>query len=74
MAEVVLQSLTLVSTELAPPRTRGALVTQREDIVAEGRDGELGALIRQVSGRADHCEGGLVRKHRRTVKLFHVFV
>lgn len=46
VAQVVLQGLALVSAELTPPRAPGALVAQREDVVAEGRDGEPGALIR----------------------------
>lgn len=35
------------------------LITQREDIVAEGWDGELRALIRQVGGCSNHSEGSL---------------
>lgn len=61
MAQVVLQSLTLISTELTLLRAPGALITQREDVVAEGWDGKPGALIRQVSGGSNHCEGSLER-------------
>ena len=59
MAQVVLQSLALISAELTPPRAPGALITQREDEVAEGWDGKPGALIRQVGGGSNHCEGSL---------------
>lgn len=59
VAEVILQGLALVPTELPLPLAPPAFVTQREDVVAEGRDGKLGALIRQVGGGADHCEGSL---------------
>lgn len=45
MAEVVLQGLALIPTELAPLRSPRAVITQREDVIAEGRDGEPGALI-----------------------------
>jgi len=58
VAQVVLQRLALVPAQLAAPRRPGALVAQREHVVAEGRDGEAGALVRQVGGGADHGEGG----------------
>ena len=46
MANVILQSLTLISTELTLPRAPRALITQWEDVIAERRDGKSGALIR----------------------------
>lgn len=46
VAQIVLQGLAFVSAELTPPRALRTLVTQREDIVAEGWDGKPGTLIR----------------------------
>lgn len=57
LAQVVLQGLALVAAQLPAPRPPRALVTQREDIVAEGGDGEPGALVREVRGGANHGEG-----------------
>lgn len=45
IAQVVLQSLALVTAELAPPWPSGALLAQREDVIAEGRDGKFRALV-----------------------------
>lgn len=55
-AQVVLQSLTLIPAELPLPWAPGAFLTQWKNIVAEGRDGELGTLVRQLGWSADHGE------------------
>lgn len=68
LAQVVLQGLALVAAQLPPPRPPRALVAQGEDVVAEGGDGEPGALVREVRGGANHCEGSW----RRRGKRFHV--
>lgn len=55
-AQVVFQGFALVSAELPLSGDPGALVTQREDVKAERANGKLGALIRHLSGGADHGE------------------
>lgn len=44
-AQVVLQHFTLIAAQLPRLGDPGARITQREDKVAEGRDGKLGALV-----------------------------
>lgn len=76
MANVVLQGLALIPAELAPPRAPRALVTQGEDVVAEGWDGEPGTLIRQLRGGANHREGSLGEEKRDLweICLPHVYI
>lgn len=69
MAQVVVQSLTFVSTELTFARSTEALITQREDVVAKGWDGKCGALVRQVCGGANHSEGSWKGGRRKCVVL-----
>jgi len=57
VAQVVLQRLALVAAQQPAAGAARLLVAQREHVVAEGRDGELRALVRQVGGRANHGEG-----------------
>lgn len=66
VAQVALQHLALVAAQLARLRRPGLCVTQWEHEVAEGRNGKLRALVRQVCGRANHGEGrcGCVRPVR----------
>lgn len=69
VAQVIFQGLTLVSTELSAPWGLRALITQREDKVAEGWDGKLGALVRQVGGGADHCKSRWKKKRKIVLYL-----
>lgn len=57
LAQVVLQDLALVLTQVPGFVGPGAAVACREGKVAEGRDGELGAPVGQMVGRPDHGEG-----------------
>lgn len=57
LTQVVLQDLTLVLAKVARFVGAAAAVAGGEGEVAEGGDGELGAAVRQVVGRADHGEG-----------------
>lgn len=56
LTQVVLQDLTLILTEIPGFVGAGAAVARREGKVAERRDGELGAAVRQMVGRPDHGE------------------
>lgn len=56
-AQVALQHLALVAAQLTRLGRPGARVAQRKHEVAEGWDGELRALVRQVRGGAYHGEG-----------------
>lgn len=58
LAQDVLQDLTLVPAQIPGFGGRGGLVAVGEGIVAQGGDGKLRALVRQVAGGADHGKGG----------------
>ena len=40
MAQIILQGLALISTELTPPWAPRPIITQREDMMAKRRDGK----------------------------------
>lgn len=69
LAQVVLQDLALVLAQVARLVAARGAVAGGEGEVAEGRDGELGAAVGQVVGRADHGEGGWGRQVTR--QLLH---
>ena len=56
-AEVALQSLALIPTQLTPPWDPRPIVAQWEHKVAKGGYGKLGALVRELGGGANHGEG-----------------
>lgn len=57
LAQVVLKDLALVFAQVARLVHAGAAVARGEGKVAQRRDGELRAAVRQVIGRANHGEG-----------------
>lgn len=54
--EIILQNFTFIPAQLPWLRAPRALITQGKHKVAEGRNGELRALVRQMRRRANHGE------------------
>ena len=57
LTQDIFQDFTFIATQVTGLWDGWGFVTVREGVVAQGRDGELRTLIRQVTGGANHGEG-----------------